>query len=791
MKKYLSLLFVLMLAAILSVSVFAANTVYLSDNGDAYADGLTKETAVNDMASAIQLVSGGGTIVIVDTYTMNEPFTEPYHDGVITVTGGTFVFNHPKTSRYFLNGPTTFEKMKFTYGSANTAKTGMFVCRCNPIVFGEGLTTNKLTVVGAYQDPTSAVEKNLDTSITISSGTFTTVVGFARGSGHTVAFRGTSHITVNGGNVSAIYGGSIQGGTYSGATDIVVNGGTVGAVYTAGNDAIRRIEDSAKVTVNGGTVKDIYVNNVMGHADVYYFGGRIESMARSTSDDVVSYVTDGTANLIVRRGIIANEFSEFFDSATYEDGTKLSSAADAEVAVFNVLDKKPEKSNATMARVYVSNAGNGDGMTPETAISDMKVAFEMLDGIDGTIVLINDVPMDMESFYEPEHQNKIVITSYDGERYFDGGLYFCGAKLNRYYYSGNTVIENTEITFTSAPLFIGRWNDIVFGTGLEMVGNKIYVVGGYQFPTSETLSKNAKGSITIESGSYYCLIGYSRGVKEDENIEFAGSITMNLLGGEVNRIYGGPAQDNKGDNIVINIDGGEVTNFIQVGGDQGYCSNNATINIKNGSVKQVDMRNILDTVTVNWTGGSVESFACDNCMYNGALVEDAFAAAGEFKNTKYYLNYSGVEPTAEMLAFFDSAASGTPASSTEVKLTIGSTTAYINGEAKTLDAAPINRNNRTMLPVRFLANAFGVDNDGIKWDAATRTATLTNSEVTIVVTIDAPSMTVNGETVALDSPAIIENDRTYLPVRAIANALGVSNDNIKWDGATSTATLIK
>ncbi len=132
-----------------------------------------------------------------------------------------------------------------------------------------------------------------------------------------------------------------------------------------------------------------------------------------------------------------------------------------------------------------------------------------------------------------------------------------------------------------------------------------------------------------------------------------------------------------------------------------------------------------------------------------------------------------------------------PESKTEVKLTIGSTTAYINGEAQTLDAAPINRNNRTMLPVRFLANAFGVENDGIKWDAATRTATLTNSEVTIVVTIDAPTMTVNGQSVELDSPAIIESDRTYLPVRAIANALGVSDDNISWDAATNTATLVK
>ena len=128
---------------------------------------------------------------------------------------------------------------------------------------------------------------------------------------------------------------------------------------------------------------------------------------------------------------------------------------------------------------------------------------------------------------------------------------------------------------------------------------------------------------------------------------------------------------------------------------------------------------------------------------------------------------------------------------TVVELTIGSNTAYINGEAKKLDAAPINRKSRTMLPVRFLANAFGIADEGIKWDETTRTATLANENVTVVITIDAPSMTVNGSPVALDSPAIIENSRTYLPLRAIANALGVSNDNIFWDGKTNTATLVK
>ncbi|MBR5011907.1 MAG: copper amine oxidase N-terminal domain-containing protein, partial [Clostridia bacterium] len=128
---------------------------------------------------------------------------------------------------------------------------------------------------------------------------------------------------------------------------------------------------------------------------------------------------------------------------------------------------------------------------------------------------------------------------------------------------------------------------------------------------------------------------------------------------------------------------------------------------------------------------------------------------------------------------------------TMVQLTIGSTTAYVNGKAQTLDAAPLNRNSRTMLPVRFLANSFGIDNDGIAWDGATRTATLTGKDVSVSITVGASTMTVNGKTVALDSPAFIENNRTYLPVRAIANALGVSNDNIGWISATNTATLLK
>ena len=204
-------------------------------------------------------------------------------------------------------------------------------------------------------------------------------------------------------------------------------------------------------------------------------------------------------------------------------------------------------------------------------------------------------------------------------------------------------------------------------------------------------------------------------------------------------------------------------------------------------------------LTYDTANGAEEAFCIADLdgTNNGTYVDSEGAVKVNFGTYKYLPSDSALMNTASFEQnsyFFGTNTEGftvkTPEKTT-VKLTIGSTTAYINGEAQTLDAAPINRNNRTMLPVRFLANAFGISGDGIKWDAATRTATLQNSEVTIIVTIDAQNMTVNGEPVALDSPAIIENNRTYLPVRAIANALGVSNENIAWDSATSTATLVK
>ena len=126
-----------------------------------------------------------------------------------------------------------------------------------------------------------------------------------------------------------------------------------------------------------------------------------------------------------------------------------------------------------------------------------------------------------------------------------------------------------------------------------------------------------------------------------------------------------------------------------------------------------------------------------------------------------------------------------PASGVELKMTLGQTNYTLNGETKTMDVAPIIRNSRTMLPVRYVAEALGAS---IDWDGATSTATLKTADTEIKITVGAATATVNGQSVTLDSPAFIENSRTYMPVRFVAETLG---GTVAWDGATSTATITK
>ncbi len=129
----------------------------------------------------------------------------------------------------------------------------------------------------------------------------------------------------------------------------------------------------------------------------------------------------------------------------------------------------------------------------------------------------------------------------------------------------------------------------------------------------------------------------------------------------------------------------------------------------------------------------------------------------------------------------------TPTGDVVVEMMIDSKVAYINDGEKLLDAVPVIRNSRTMLPIRFVAEALGA---AVGWDDETRTVSVITDEVIIKIVVGATVAKVDGEEVELDSPAYIDesNNRTYLPVRFVAEALGAI---VGWDDATRVVTLAK
>lgn len=101
------------------------------------------------------------------------------------------------------------------------------------------------------------------------------------------------------------------------------------------------------------------------------------------------------------------------------------------------------------------------------------------------------------------------------------------------------------------------------------------------------------------------------------------------------------------------------------------------------------------------------------------------------------------------------------------------------------DAAPfIDANSRTMVPLRAVADAMGLD---VNWDGSAREAVFTNGSKTIYFPIDSnTARTSNGGTVRMDTAAVIVNDRTYAPIRYLAEYFGYE---VGWDAATRTVTI--
>jgi poly-gamma-glutamate capsule biosynthesis protein CapA/YwtB (metallophosphatase superfamily) len=109
-------------------------------------------------------------------------------------------------------------------------------------------------------------------------------------------------------------------------------------------------------------------------------------------------------------------------------------------------------------------------------------------------------------------------------------------------------------------------------------------------------------------------------------------------------------------------------------------------------------------------------------------------------------------------------------------LLIESNRVLINQEESILDSSdrnitPILLNGYTMVPLRFFSDFFSFQ---IDWNSTTKEITIGNSEQTNLFQIDNPAMQKNGEIYDLPVGPTLVNNRTFVPLRAIAEAFSKS-----------------
>lgn len=103
----------------------------------------------------------------------------------------------------------------------------------------------------------------------------------------------------------------------------------------------------------------------------------------------------------------------------------------------------------------------------------------------------------------------------------------------------------------------------------------------------------------------------------------------------------------------------------------------------------------------------------------------------------------------------------------------------VNGEKITFtDTQPYidEKTGSTMVPAREIAEKLGAE---VAWDRSLEQVTFRSQYATSLLTIGQKVASVDGKQVELDAPAVLKNDRTMVPLRAVSESLGADVD---WAG---------
>ena len=119
--------------------------------------------------------------------------------------------------------------------------------------------------------------------------------------------------------------------------------------------------------------------------------------------------------------------------------------------------------------------------------------------------------------------------------------------------------------------------------------------------------------------------------------------------------------------------------------------------------------------------------------------------------------------------------------------TLGSADYTVEGVAMKLDAPVFTQDNYTMLPVRAIAEALGVE---VVWNQENLTATFIDGDIVVSVTQNAKILYKNGNQYPMTTKATVTADRMFIPVSSVGDAFGLTRDyDYTYNKATKQVTI--
>lgn len=119
-----------------------------------------------------------------------------------------------------------------------------------------------------------------------------------------------------------------------------------------------------------------------------------------------------------------------------------------------------------------------------------------------------------------------------------------------------------------------------------------------------------------------------------------------------------------------------------------------------------------------------------------------------------------------------------------IKLEIDNKNAMINDQKATLDVPAKLINGRTMVPIRFISESFGCK---VNWDKQTKEITIIRHDMSFKLWLGKNYAMVGEKKQSLDSPPVIVEGRTLVPLRFISEPFGAK---VNWDAKTKKITVV-